>query len=64
MTDESVRRLGGILAVQAEIEGMKTSNAQYNNQVYGEEDFFRCKEMLALISTAADHQINDYINSL
>lgn len=64
MTDESVRRLGGILAVQAEIEGMKTTNAQHNNQVYGEEDFIRCKEMLALISTAADHQINDYINSL
>lgn len=64
MTDESVKRLGGILAVQAEIEGMKVSNLQYNNQVYGEEEFIRCKELLALISTAADHQIDDYINSL
>lgn len=68
MTKEDIQRLGGILAVQAEVEAMKAENSQRKvlneSMAYVDADFNRCKELLILIASAADYQVVDYVISL
>ena len=61
MTDYTVKRLALILAVQAEIEGMKASNAErlQNDYALGYDDnaFFDKAEELRILAAKHDEQL-------
>lgn len=61
MEYNDVKRFGLILAVQAEIEGMKTSNEQYlfarECPKYSEQDFKNKAEELRKLSYVHDEQL-------
>tara|TARA_R110000851_G_scaffold254895_1_gene407505 strand:+ start:779 stop:967 length:189 start_codon:yes stop_codon:yes gene_type:complete len=57
----TVKRLALVLAVQAEIEGMKSENAHRENcgnaQAYGDEDFQSKANELENLAHAHDEQV-------
>lgn len=58
MTNYDVKRLGMILSVQAEIEGMKAANSQYSeDQPYTEQDFINKSVQLLDLANAHDEQL-------
>ena len=58
MTQYDIKRLGLILAVQAEIEGMKAANSQYPEaQPYSCEQFEEKAFLLKSLSYANDEQL-------
>ena len=61
MDEFDVRRLGLILAIQAEIEGMKAENMQRNQLVhtmaYTYDDFREKAEEMREITYRANHQL-------
>ena len=61
MNDYTVRRLALVLAVQAEIEGMKAENMQREQQGYSmawtETDFCQKAEELRNLANAHDEQL-------
>lgn len=61
MTDYSVRRLALVLAVQAQIEAMKTENQlraiQNSSPAYGELQFFVKAEELRNLAYSHDDQL-------
>lgn len=61
MTEYDVKRLGLILAIQAEIEGMKAENQhremQGYSQAYGFDNFHEKAEEIRVIVSKHDHQL-------
>lgn len=61
MKHEDVKRLALVLAVQAEIEGMKSANYQREQNgeahAYGDEDFVSKADELKNLSYAHDEQL-------
>ena len=58
MKEEDVKRLALVLEVQAQIEAMKTANAQNpDKQPYSEEDFRKKAEELGGLAYAHDMQL-------
>jgi hypothetical protein len=61
MNDYTVKRLALILAIQAEIEGMKAENMQREQQGYSmawtESDFFEKAEELRQLAYKHDEQL-------
>ena len=61
MTQYDVKRLALVLAVQAEIEGMKSENIlrEQNEQspAYGEKQFNECASRLENLAYAHDEQL-------
>lgn len=61
MNEYDVRRLGKILALQAEIEGMKAENTQRQLEgfslKYTESDFFHKAEILLDLSQYSNDQL-------
>mgnify|MGYP001809891105 CR=1 FL=1 len=61
MNGYDVKRLALILAVQAEIEGMKAENVHYQNNwqrsVYGVEEFERKAKELRDLANSHDEQL-------
>ena len=61
MTDYTVKRLALVLAVQAEIEGMKAENADREHMVYSmaysDADFREKAEELRTIAYKCDEQL-------
>ena len=61
MTDYTVKRLALVLAVQAEIEGMKSENASreqmINSMAYSDADFRDKAEELRTIAYKCDEQL-------
>lgn len=58
MNEFDVRRLALILAVQAEIEGMKAANSQYpDNQPYQESAFLEKSNKLSDLAFAHNQQL-------
>jgi len=59
-----IKRLGLILALQAEIEGMKFENLQreqfQNSHAYADKDFFNKAADIRVIIYATDNEINNY----
>ena len=58
MDDYTVKRMGLILAVQAEIEGMKAGNLIRDHQQYSEECFDCKAEEIRNIVNANEHQLD------
>jgi hypothetical protein len=61
MEDSTVKRLALILAVQAEIEGMKAENMQREHRsesmAYSEKDFTKAAEELRIIASRHPEQL-------
>ena len=61
MNEFDVRRLGFILSIQAEIEGMKADNEIYKlahvNPAYNENDFQQKADELKDYALRANHQL-------
>lgn len=58
MNEYYVKRLALVLAIQAEIEGMKAANAQHEfDQQYTMEDFQKKAEELRTIAYCHDQQL-------
>jgi len=61
MNEYDVKRLAGVLAIQAEIEGMKFENLQreqYNkSHAYSDDDFQEKAEELRTIASKHDYQL-------
>jgi hypothetical protein len=58
MDEYTVKRMGLILAVQAEIEGMKAANLVSDLQEYGGGHFDEKAEEIRNIVNANDHQLD------
>lgn len=58
MTNYDVKRLALVFSIQAEIEGMKAANSQYEqDQRYGDVEFRYKAEELRIIASKHDEQL-------
>ncbi len=61
MSEYDVKRLALVLAVQAEIEGMKAKNAEHkfcnSEPCYDEHSFYEKAEELNVLASKHDHQL-------
>ena len=58
MTEYTVKRIALVLAIQAEIEGMKAANSQYpEDQPYSSDEFQSKAEELETLAHKHDHEL-------
>ena len=68
MNEYDIRRLAAILAIQADVEGMKAENMQREHlgqsMAYTDDDFHAMSEILTELATVSNDFVHEFILSL